>query len=571
MKISSLIIIVKTCFSIALIIGFSNQTAFGQILNFNSEGKGFNFDVEGLNYRDLVYYRFSDGHHFNVMSTPRNPNARVYREFTTGDNHKVVAYVARKNGSLDKASVNNGNVITPTITSNTTLPTFNFSNTGSNINLSTSWRPYINANSNLNSLQDDAVNSSFSTPNDEPWFFLNITLNVPANFQGGHAEVNFPDEHFDIDRIIIGENWGDFTNNQINTAVAEGSTFCTGAQYLEDQAKVKINIPANFQGQKNIYLMLKGTAPEQMVFTGHFYEQNNLMSSDNLELVASLNPHDPNRLSVGKCENEGECKFGETGGRDRASICTYQPSGELFIYLVEFENEGAGDALDIYVNIDFDENIFDLESVSIMDASHSLTETNINENQLEFVFFNINLPGLDDNSTSIEDTQGYFTFTARTHPCIDLNDLENLLDLDSELMISANTLFVGDQFEELTAINPVFHTIGVCENKEGEQCNDSDFRSNEISLHDINEESNHFSVQAYPTIFQSELSINISTPNPNQLVNIELLDITGQTVFSQTRHPSQKEVIDLSQLSSGIYILQIQQGIEIHKQKVIKH
>ena len=74
----------------------------------------------------------------------------------------------------------------------------------------------------------------------------------------------------------------------------------------------------------------------------------------------------------------------------------------------------------------------------------------------------------------------------------------------------------------------------------------------------LSEETKSVSIQAYPNPVVSELRITIPKDWQDQQVRYEIYTVSGQNVRSVTRsHASQTEVMNLSQLTAGTYIIKV--------------
>lgn len=109
--------------------------------------------------------------------------------------------------------------------------------------------------------------------------------------------------------------------------------------------------------------------------------------------------------------------------------------GKYVHYLIRFENTGTFQAENIVVKDILDKTVFDLTSLQITDASHPVV-MRINNNQLEFIFENINLPFTEPGK------HGYVAFKIKTLPTLVLgNHFSNSAEIyfDYNLPIITNT------------------------------------------------------------------------------------------------------------------------------------
>lgn len=109
--------------------------------------------------------------------------------------------------------------------------------------------------------------------------------------------------------------------------------------------------------------------------------------------------------------------------------------GDYVHYLIRFENTGTYQAENIVVKDIIDTAVFDLLSLQITGASHAVEMRTINNNQVEFIFENINLPFTEP------DKHGYMAFKIKTKPTLVLgNQLANKAEIyfDFNLPIVTN-------------------------------------------------------------------------------------------------------------------------------------
>ena len=90
----------------------------------------------------------------------------------------------------------------------------------------------------------------------------------------------------------------------------------------------------------------------------------------------------------------------------------------------------------------------------------------------------------------------------------------------------------------------------------------------------INAEEKSFSYNVYPNPSSNELKIHIENPNENTLLSVSIFSIEGKLVKNSTVNktiPSDhEEVINISDLANGTYIVQIKNDNIIQNHKIIK-
>jgi Leucine-rich repeat (LRR) protein len=189
--------------------------------------------------------------------------------------------------------------------------------------------------------------------------------------------------------------------------------------------------------------------------------------------------------------------------------------GEYVHYQIRFENTGTYPAQNIVVKDMIDLSKFDISTLVPTKASHSYITKISEENKVEFIFENINLPYDDANN------DGYIAFKIKTKP----------------------TLVVGDSFEN--EANIYFdYNFPILTNKAT-----STFKT--LGTSDF-EFSNYFSVYPNPV---NEI-LNVALKNSIEVQSIAVYDILGQLVIAVPNANSVTK-IDVTKLSTGNYFLKM--------------
>jgi hypothetical protein len=217
--------------------------------------------------------------------------------------------------------------------------------------------------------------------------------------------------------------------------------------------------------------------------------------------------------------NDKTCLEGTTVGADMA--------GEYVHYMIRFENTGTFPAQNIVVKDVIDTAQFDVMSLQPVAASHGFT-TRINDNVVEFIFENIDLPVDDANN------DGWIVFRIKTLP----------------------TLVVGDTFENSARIffdynfpivtEPAITTI--------ENLSVSDIRFNE-----------NFTL--YPNPVRNVLQIQ--NKDDKTVDSIEVFNITGQLLIV-VANAQNITGVDVSHLTSGVYLVKLKSDGEILTMRFLK-
>ncbi|MEW5675221.1 T9SS type A sorting domain-containing protein [Flavobacterium enshiense] len=208
---------------------------------------------------------------------------------------------------------------------------------------------------------------------------------------------------------------------------------------------------------------------------------------------------------------------------------TIAPSevGKYVHYLIRFENTGTYPAENIVVKDIIDTNKFDISSLVPIDGSHEFT-TRINDNKVEFIFENINLPFDDANN------DGYVAFKIKTKPTL----------VNGDTFSNSASIYFDYNFPIVT--NTATTTIAA------------------LSTQDF-EFGQYFSL--YPNPVSNVL--NIETKQTIQVSSINIYNTLGQLVMV-VPNAEQISKVDVSNLSSGNYFIKINSDKGASNTKFIK-
>nr|WP_321223192.1 T9SS type A sorting domain-containing protein [uncultured Psychroserpens sp.] len=223
-----------------------------------------------------------------------------------------------------------------------------------------------------------------------------------------------------------------------------------------------------------------------------------------------VNSFDPNDIT---------CLEGETIAPERV--------GEYVHYLIRFENLGTANATNVVVKNTIDDSKFDINTLVPINGSHDYY-TRINEqNEVEFIFENINLP-FDDATND-----GYVFYKIKT--------LESLV--------------LGDDFSNLAEIYFDFNAPIITNTYTTEIAEDN------LSVLDLNQ----IKTIAYPNPVNDILTIESDAV----IEQTTLYDINGRIISNSSFNKSLKQ-LDMSPLESGIYFLKLESNSQIETIKVVK-
>jgi hypothetical protein len=223
--------------------------------------------------------------------------------------------------------------------------------------------------------------------------------------------------------------------------------------------------------------------------------------------------------------NDKTCLEGKT--------ITPQMIGEYVHYMIRFENTGTAEAVNIVVRDTIDLEKFDVNSLQLIDQSHTC-RTIITNNVVEFKFDNINLP-FDDATND-----GYITFKIKTLPTLQLGDSFE------------NTAGIYFDFNYPIITNTSSTTIAI--------------PKEDPIITGVNTTLTSEDVQVYPNPAQDFLVIQ----SHEKIKSIELHTINGALIKKVALLGNQPSAtINLNELESGLYIATVKTTAGILTQKVL--
>jgi hypothetical protein len=198
-------------------------------------------------------------------------------------------------------------------------------------------------------------------------------------------------------------------------------------------------------------------------------------------------------------------------------------------YLIRFQNTGTASAINVRVEHVLDDEL-DWTSMQIQSLSAIGRVEITNETDVSFIFDNINLP---DSTSNEPNSHGYIAFRIKPKPDVQL----------------------GDVFSGVAAIYFDFNTPIITNTVTTEIVAP-------LSVNDFNRQS----IQLFPNLAKNKLEIS-----SNQIIDkLTVIDINGRLLKS-INISDVAYSLDISNLSKGVYFLEIQYGTSKSTKKFIKN
>ena len=191
---------------------------------------------------------------------------------------------------------------------------------------------------------------------------------------------------------------------------------------------------------------------------------------------------------------------------------------DFLFYTIYFENNATVSVNNIRVQDLLDAQL-DEESVRMVSASHNYTMERIG-NQLKWNFDFIYLPS---NLESADLSKGYLTFKVKTKPGFAVGDV---IENKAQIYFDFNSALITNTFQ--TSFGP--------------NLSSSTFNLNNLVV--------------YPN--PAKELVNIQLQNSSEtLKTIMIYDIIGKSIKTVSGNASQQSTINVSDLSSGVYLIEI--------------
>jgi uncharacterized repeat protein (TIGR01451 family) len=190
-------------------------------------------------------------------------------------------------------------------------------------------------------------------------------------------------------------------------------------------------------------------------------------------------------------------------------------------YLIRFENTGTYAAENVVVKDSIDTSIFDINSLQITDASHR-SFTRINDNVVEFIFEDIQLPFDDANN------DGYIAFKIKTKPTLKVG---NVLKNKANIYFDYNFPIITNEAKTVIA--------------------------NTVNTHNIQADDE---ISIYPNPAADFFRIDTDA----KVSKVDIYDLSGRILQSSISVENQ---VDIKGLNEGTYIVKVysERGVRVGK------
>ncbi|WP_204346588.1 BspA family leucine-rich repeat surface protein [Psychroserpens algicola] len=199
-------------------------------------------------------------------------------------------------------------------------------------------------------------------------------------------------------------------------------------------------------------------------------------------------------------------------------------------YIVRFQNTGTASAINVRI-LDVLDDKLNTATLLPVSSSHPYSVQISNNNEVEFIFNNINLP---DQTTNEEDSNGYIAFKIKPNNNVQIGDI---------ITGSANIYF---DYNAPIITNTVQTEI-----------------LETLSISEISNPSNLVKIHPNP----SNGILNISVNEGAEIENLSIYNLQGMQVLNFNYS---QNVLDMSSLMAGIYFIEISTSKGLLIQKWIK-
>ena len=204
-----------------------------------------------------------------------------------------------------------------------------------------------------------------------------------------------------------------------------------------------------------------------------------------------------------------------------------QDVGGYVNYVIRFENIGNAAAQNIVVKNDIDISKFDISTLISLTSSHDMEYRIVNNNQVEFIFEDINLP-FDDATND-----GYLSYKIKTQPSLQIGDT---FSNQAEIFFDFNF--------------PIITNIATTEVVE--------------EILNIENYSSKYRLNIYPNPTSGKLSVISTKDVINEII---IYDVMGKKLMTADKLNSLSTELDISQLANGLYFAIINNSVTVRISK----
>lgn len=213
--------------------------------------------------------------------------------------------------------------------------------------------------------------------------------------------------------------------------------------------------------------------------------------------------------------------------REGAFITLPQAQSEYLHYTIRFQNIGTADAINVRIENTLDANL-DWSTFQPVAASHAYRVLRLN-NEVEFYYDNINLPGSNDEPNS----HGFITYRIKPKTGIALGD------------VMQNSAAIYFDFNQPILTNTVTTTVGT------------------LGIPDVAKDI----FALYPNPANSYVTVKM---HDAAAAEITITDVTGKTVLKTSLDAAESN-IDIAALHSGMYFITLSaEGKSSTKKLIVK-
>jgi uncharacterized repeat protein (TIGR01451 family) len=207
---------------------------------------------------------------------------------------------------------------------------------------------------------------------------------------------------------------------------------------------------------------------------------------------------------------------------------TIDKSGDFLHFIIRFQNIGTATAINVRVHDDLEEKL-DWSTFERISTSHDVNVV-MDENSIEFIYNNINLPTEEDDG---DGSKGFVVFKVK--PIIGLLNIGDVIRNRASIYFDFNSAIITNT-AEITYIK-------------------------NLSISD----SEELKVQFYPNPVRDHLFLE----SIDEITKIEVFDVLGRR-YQTTNLQTKSHLLDISNLKSGHYFIRVSSNKSFKVLKVAK-
>lgn len=294
--------------------------------------------------------------------------------------------------------------------------------------------------------------------------------------------------------------------------------------------------PAYFSGDSIVWIYSNLLVNEFRNISMQLHADSTITIGDTLHCYWTIKPISGDVAPLNNfCETHQPCLSAFDPNSKEVSPAGNIMSTDELTYTIHFQNTGTAPALNVFLHDTLDSNL-DVSTFKILANSHPMTYTITGAGIVQFTFANINLPDSNANEPA---SHGAVVYSIKPKPNLSTG---SSIHNTASIVFDYNAPIVTN-----TTLNIIVENIP-------------------NSINTLESEHPHLLIFPNPAAD----FITIQSEQSFELAKISISDVSGRTIMKKEFRNSSKIEMDLSQLRSGIYYIEVMSNGKSSTKKLIK-